>query len=65
MARIKFKYKSNVTYATEENADAAVKRKEFDDLRYFLMPTEEGRWFPIFVDREAPNRGVHFHYHIT
>lgn len=65
MSKFEFDYKGSKTYATEERAEAAVKKRGFDDLRYFLMPTKEGRWFPVFVDREAPHRGTHYHFHIT
>lgn len=63
MARINFDYSHSKTYKTQDNADKAVIAKGFDDLRYFLQPTADGRWFPVFIGEAAMQRGVHFHFH--
>lgn len=61
----KFKIEITKTYATEANADAAVAKKGFSDLRHFMMRTEDGRFFPVFIGEAAMQRGVHFHFHIV
>lgn len=61
----KFEIKATKTYATEANADAAVAKKGFTDLRHFIMKTEDGRFFPVFVGQEAAQRAVHFHFHVV
>ena len=53
------------TYATEANADKAVAKAGFEDLRHFMMRNEEGRFFPVFIGQEAAQRGVHFHFNIV
>ena len=63
----KFTITPSKTYATEENADKAV-QKIFGDnkeLRYFIMRTAEGRFFPVFVGESAALDGVHFHFNIV
>lgn len=62
---MKFKIETVKTYATEANADYAVAKRGFDDLRYFVMKNEEGRYFPVFVGEAAVQRGVHFHFNIV
>lgn len=61
-----FKTEGCKTYATESNAIKAVESKGFDDsLRFFIMRTPEGRFFPVFMDGEkACQHGVHFHFHV-
>jgi len=58
------------TYATEENARKAaekkfpstIERREFGPLRYIVMPSVDGRFFPVFVGMNALHYGVHFHF---
>lgn len=67
MARL-LKFEANKTYATEANAVKAVDKKysnEEQSLRYFIMQTADGRFFPIFVGDEAIERGVHFDFHVV
>ena len=67
MARI-LKFEANKTYATEANAVKAVDKKysnEDQSLRYFIMQTADGRFFPIFVGDKAIERGVHFDFHVV
>ena len=52
------------TYASPANAHKAVE-KVFGgtpDLRYVMMSTEEGRFFPLFIGNSAIMAGVHFHF---
>jgi hypothetical protein len=53
------------TYATEANADKAVKVRGFDDLRYFIYKNWEDRYFPVFIGQPAIERGVHFHFNVV
>jgi hypothetical protein len=67
MARL-LKFEANKTYATEANAVKAVDKKysnEDRSLRYFIMQTADGRFFPIFVGDKAIERGVHFDFHVV
>ena len=51
----------NKTYATRENARKAVEKvygpnedlQGSADLRWLLVQTEDGRWFPVFVGEQA------------
>lgn len=60
------------TYATAENAHKAVSKKFPSDienpnlgpLRYIVMPTEDGRFFPVFIGINACHYGVHFHFNV-
>lgn len=61
----KFKFEARKTYKTEYNADSAVTKAGFADLRYFVMKTDDGRFFPVFVGQEAATRGVHFQFHVV
>lgn len=63
--KFKFETKHSSTYATEENADRAIAKKGFDGFRHFMMRTEDGRWFPVFVGQDAMQAGVHFHFHVV
>lgn len=62
----KMEIKPTKTYATEENADKAVHLHGLGalNLRYFIMRTADGRFFPVFVGPEAVQAGVHFHFHV-
>jgi hypothetical protein len=64
-AKFQFNTSSSKTYATEKNADKAVADKGFENLRHFMMRTDDGRWFPVFTGRNALDHGVHFHFHIV
>lgn len=51
------------TYATEINAIKAVEKCNIsDDLRYFIMKNDEGRFFPVFVGMKAIEYGMHFRF---
>lgn len=57
------------TYATEANAIKAVEKRfpesDNDGLRYIIMPTPDGRFYPVFVGNSAVHAGVHFHFHVV
>lgn len=59
----------NKTYATEANAIKAVEKRfpESDDdgLRYIIMRTPDGRFYPVFIGTSAVHAGVHFHFHVV
>ncbi|CAB5221544.1 hypothetical protein UFOVP245_182 [uncultured Caudovirales phage] len=61
----KFDIVANKTYATEDNADKAVAKAGFSDLRHFMMTDEDGRFFPVFVGQEAMQRGAHFQFNVV
>lgn len=65
MTNRKFKIEASKTYATEINADKAVAKAGFENLRYFMMKTDEGRFFPVFVGNDAINACVHFHFNVV
>jgi hypothetical protein len=58
------------TYATEENAVKAFQKKfgDADNLRFFIMRTAAGRFYPVALlhagDETALALGVHFHFHV-
>jgi hypothetical protein len=60
----------NKTYATVANAVKAV-HKVFPDtsagdgLTYFIMPTSDGRFFPVFPGDRAIQAGVHHHFNVV
>ena len=60
---------SNKTYATEANAIKAVEKRfpESDDdgLRYIIMRTSDGRFYPVFIGTSAVHAGVLFHFHVV
>ena len=66
MAR-KYEVTPSKTYATEANVEKAVERAFPDspELVYIIMKTGDGRFFPIFVGKEAITRGVHFHFNVV
>ena len=47
------------SYATIKNLKKAVAK--FEEYRYVVSVTEEGRFYPIFIGEEALQAGVHFH----
>lgn len=57
------------TYATEANAIKAVEKRfpesDNDGLRYIIMPTQNGRFYPVFIGNSAIHAGVHFHFHVV
>ena len=61
----KFDIVATKTYATEVNADKAVAKAGFSDLRHFIMKDESGRFYPVFIGQQAAQRGVHFHFNIV
>ena len=61
----KFNIVATKTYSTELNADKAVEKAGFNDLRYFIMKSDDGRYFPVFVGQAAVQRGVHFAFHVV
>ena len=62
MARLT-KIIASKTYATEANAIKAVEKCEItDELRYFIMRNDEGRFFPVFVGMKAIEAGMHFRF---
>jgi len=51
------------TYATEVSAIKAAENKfGKTDVRYLVMKTEEGRFYPLFIREAAVKAGVHFHF---
>jgi len=62
---MQIKIEAAQTYKTEERANKAVWMKGFNELRYFIMKTEEGRYFPVFVGMAAIEAGVHFHFNVV
>ena len=60
---------SNKTYATEANAQKAVEKRfpesDNDGLRYIIMRTSDGRFYPVFIGTSAVHAGVHFHFHVV
>jgi hypothetical protein len=65
MMNRKFEIVAGKTYATEVNADKAVAKAGFQDLRYFMMKSADGRFYPVFVGQEAAQRCVHFQFNIV
>lgn len=55
------------TYATAQNARRAVDKAFPDDLdlRYIIMLTEDGRFYPLFIGMSAIEAGVHFHFNVV
>lgn len=54
------------TYASKENVIKAVnKRIQNPNLRYFIYPTADGRFFPVFIGVEAVQSGIHFHFNVV
>jgi len=64
MMNQKIKIVATKTYATEANADKAVAKAGYNDLRHFMMKAEDGRFYPVFVGEKAAQRGVHFQFNI-
>ena len=54
------------TYATEANAVKAVEKCHIpESVRYFIMPTKDGRFFPVFIGQEAIQNCVHFKFNVV
>lgn len=55
------------TYATAQNAQRAVDKvfPSESDLRYIMMRTEDGRFYPLFIGMSAIEAGVHFHFNVV
>lgn len=68
MAR-QLKLELTKTYATEANAVKAVEKvfpsTDDDRLTYIVMPTPEGRFYPIFIGERATQAQVHLHFHVV
>jgi len=52
------------TYVTKENAVKAVAKTGDEGFRHFYMQDENGRWFPVFCDKDAMDHGVHFRWNV-
>jgi hypothetical protein len=51
------------TCATEASAIKAAEAKFGQtDLRYLVMKTDGGRFYPLFIGEPAIHAGVHFHF---
>lgn len=51
------------TYSTYENAvKAAEKKYGHTDLRYAILATPDGRFYPAFLGEVAIKHGVHFNF---
>jgi hypothetical protein len=59
------KFWNATTYATADNARKAVAKKGFEHLRHFIMTSDDGRFFPIFLGEVAVQEGVHFHFTVA
>lgn len=60
-----FTIQPSKTYASKDNVRKAVaKFPAFAELRFFIMRTEEGRFFPVFCGQRAAEAGVHFHFNV-
>jgi uncharacterized protein YegP (UPF0339 family) len=57
------------TYATKANAikavDKVVKNPQYDNLRYMIITTDDGRFFPCFIGQECLQAGIHFHFAVV
>ena len=60
------------TYASIANVEKAVERAlggvtgpDGSQLRYLVMRTEEGRYYPVFLGEQALQAGVHFHFYVV
>lgn len=58
----------NKTYATHANAVKAVGNKlhpeRLKGQRFFVMRTDECRYFPVFVGQQALQGGIHFLFNV-
>lgn len=59
-----FEIEPSKTYATIENAKKAFE-KHFPDVRYFVMPSKDGRFFPVAVGQPAISAFVHFKFNVV
>jgi hypothetical protein len=54
------------TYATRENARKAVEKnlpaELIAELRWVIIPNDEGRFYPLFIGEKPCHYGVHFHF---
>jgi hypothetical protein len=53
------------TYATKENVRKAVAKKGVQNIRHFIMQTDDGRFFPVFrpTESEMAQTGILFFFH--
>lgn len=61
----KFEFTPVKTYATEANADRAVAKAGFEELRHFIIKSGDNRFFPVFVGHPALEAGVQFHFNVV
>lgn len=59
------KFRTAKTYATANNARKAVAKHGFEHLRHFIMTSDDGRFFPVFLGEVAMQAGVHFHFTVA
>ena len=53
------------TYGSEDLVKRAVLKAGLDDLRHFIMKSDDERYFPVFVGAAALERGVHFKFNVV
>lgn len=53
------------TYATADNARAAVAKKNLGGHLHFIMRGDDGRFFPVFIGQSAIHAGIHFHFNVV
>lgn len=57
------------TYATESNAIKAVQKKineeSLQKVTWIVVPTKEGRFFPLFMGERAIQEMIHFHFNVA
>lgn len=59
------------TYASIENVEKAIAKKFPDNaswpdsIRYFIVQSEDGRFFPVFIGQKALHYGIHFHFNVV
>lgn len=65
MAR-EYEIRPSKTYSSKENVRKAV-AKTFGDcpVRYSILKTEDGRYFPLFIGQECIQYGVHFKFNVV
>lgn len=62
---MKFEIEPTKTYKTKDNAVKAVEKFEmYKELRYFIMTSDDGRFFPVFVGQKALQHFVHINFNV-
>jgi hypothetical protein len=61
------KLKATKTYISHENAVKAAQKIYGHNaaLRFFIMKTDDGRFFPVFIGQSAITAGVHFNFNVV